>query len=530
MVGADRITPLLRLAMATAFDGGTQPLSVADEALHIAAATTKPDKKLLSRIHDIHGRILLNQGQVKLAYTELKQALELAGGLTERVSHEDVELRGDLAQAALLNGDRDDARKYLSYTGEGRIAESPFAVAVAMEAPDCGTETGLAPEDSAIVEFAISNDGSVAGAQTVYTRGNFAVAAAFASAVNKWFWRPEEIAKLPGFYRSLTRVEMRCSNRGGDVPRVETPLSKRFLGWASTVLPTLQSQTPFAGAQLQQLKDMADAAVTSGDRKAAAAAWGAWAILNPRIGPPVIDAFDRALSLGQQAAIPAEALDALRVLRMPRDLAANAGKSGRWPGQDSLAAWMKFLAVADDPALAADPLAADTIVMMAVPARPDRASRDAAVGLARRVADDDRLPSHFPLRQAALLWLANQSAQAGNLAEAQTYFARTGLNEEQCALIGPEPAMRSSGASSSDYPMEALRMGFEGWVRLEYDIKANGTTADARPLISYPPFVFEDAATGMARNIRYQTSYRPSGGEACSAQSQSIKFVIPTNH
>ena len=101
-----------------------------------------------------------------------------------------------------------------------------------------------------------------------------------------------------------------------------------------------------------------------------------------------------------------------------------------------------------------------------------------------------------------------------------------GAQSEQCALIGPKPAMRSSGASGSDYPTEALQMGFEGWVELEYNINADGTTAAARALISYPPFVFEDAATGMAHGIRYERSYRPGGGEACSAEQQSIKFLI----
>ena len=73
-------------------------------------------------------------------------------------------------------------------------------------------------------------------------------------------------------------------------------------------------------------------------------------------------------------------------------------------------------------------------------------------------------------------------------------------------------------------------MGFEGWVKLEYNINADGTTAAARALISYPPFVFEDAATGMARNIRYERSYRPGGGADCNAEQQSIKFAIPSRH
>ena len=64
--------------------------------------------------------------------------------------------------------------------------------------------------------------------------------------------------------------------------------------------------------------------------------------------------------------------------------------------------------------------------------------------------------------------------------------------------------MCSSGASSSDDQMETYRMGFEGWVKLEYNVNADESTTAACPLISYPPFVFEDAAPAMVRNIRYQ--------------------------
>ena len=529
--GTDRLFPLQRLATVTAFDGGNQPLAYAEEALRIEMAVPKPDKKVLANIHDLHGRILMNQGQFKPAYAELKQALDLSGGLSyAKVSQADVALRGDVAQAALLNGDRGAARNYLSFTGEGRIAESPFASAVAMEAPECGTETGLKPEDVAIVDFSIADDGSVVGAQTVYSRGNYAVAKAFAQSVRNWFWRPEDIARLPPFYRTLTRVEMRCSTRGGDVPGVETPLRRRFLEWAEKYVSLPFAAAPRESSGLMQLRETADAAIKRGDAQTAGAALGTWAILNPRDGTAEVDAFDRAIVMGQQAAIPIEALNALRVMRLPRKLRADRLKSEHHRAYPSLSDTASFLPVADGADLADDALAADTLLLFALPPRPGRSERDAALALAKRVADDGRLSEHHPLRQAALLWLANQSAEAGNLAEAQSYFQRTGLNEQQCALIGVTPALRNSGASSNDYPREALSMGFEGWVRLEFDINANGTTARARPLIAYPPFIFADAATGMAKDMRYQTSYRPAGGEACSAQNQVIRFIIPTNH
>ena len=86
--------------------------------------------------------------------------------------------------------------------------------------------------------------------------------------------------------------------------------------------------------------------------------------------------------------------------------------------------------------------------------------------------------------------------------------------------------MRSTGAGGDDYPMEALMMGFEGWVRLELDITADGKAAGVRPIIAYPPLVFVEAATGMSKGFRYEYSYRPYSSVACSAKQETITFKI----
>lgn len=78
--------------------------------------------------------------------------------------------------------------------------------------------------------------------------------------------------------------------------------------------------------------------------------------------------------------------------------------------------------------------------------------------------------------------------------------------------------------SAGDYPMEAARMGFEGWARVEFDVDAAGHTRQQRALIAYPPFVFSDAASTMAKDFLYESSYRPGGDTACSAASQNIAF------
>ena len=134
----DRFLLYTKLAKETQFDGGAEALGYIDQAQKEIEAQSKPDRSWLAATHTIRGRILMNQGQNKAALSELKKALELSGGLTNKVTLGEVSMRGDLAEAALLNGDKEDARLYLAYTGAGRIEASPFAIAASMSAPQCG--------------------------------------------------------------------------------------------------------------------------------------------------------------------------------------------------------------------------------------------------------------------------------------------------------------------------------------------------------------------------------------------------------
>jgi len=48
-----------------------------------------------------------------------------------------------------------------------------------------------------------------------------------------------------------------------------------------------------------------------------------------------------------------------------------------------------------------------------------------------------------------------------------------------------------------------------------------------RTLIAYPPFVFGEAAQGVARSMRYRASYRPASEAACGGQTVSVRFALP---
>lgn len=517
LTGEYRLNVLTKLSKATAFDENAQALTYADEGIKIISAMPKPSKDSLAAFHTLHARTLLNQGNADAAYKELKTALTLSGGLTDKTTLSEVALRSDLAIAAMLVGKKDDARLYLAYTGAGRIEKSPFKRAASMNAPLCGEETGLRPDDLAVVEFGIADDGTVSSAQTVYSRGGPEVAAAFGKAVNEWYWKPEDIAAIPPFYRLLTRVELRCSNVLASGPGVMGPLRERFLSWAMTHLP-LTAALDMSDTKLREILHLYvdERSKPSGDvAKIAALGW--LANVEPASGQKRVAMVDEALGLVPKAPVPQEVVNWLRIVRL---LASTEER------HEDLRA---LLTLSDDPAISSDALAADTLRLQAARGRMTAKLKEAPA-LLEKVAQDDRLPLHHPLRQLAWLDLAGKAAADGNRATAQDYFKRTGLTDEQCALLGESPTLKRTNVSSNDYPTEALMMGFEGWVQTEHDIMTDGKTTNIRPIIAYPPLIFVDSATGMTKGLQYDVSFRPGSSLACSANRQTFNFVIPSNH
>ena len=519
--GQYRLNVLVNLAKVTSFDGNTESLSHAEEGLKIIAAMPKPNKESLATFHTLQARTLLNQGNAQSAYKELKTALDLSGGLTARTTLSETSLRSDLAMAAMLLGKKDAARLYLAYTGAGRIEKSPFKSAASMNPPLCGEENGLRPEDVAVVEFSITDDGTVSSAQTVYSRGGPAVAAAFGKAVSEWYWKPEDIVAIPAFYRVLTRVELRCSDALYNGPGVMRPLLERFLNWAMARLP-LTATSNLSDTRLREiLHQYADDSAKLQDDTTRITALGWLAYVEPASGQKRAAIADEALGLSSRTSVPTEILNWLRIIKLEASWADKQRKS--------VNALNALLALADDPDVAKDALAANTLRLLAARGWMTTKLKDTPA-LLEKVARDDRLPLHHPLRQLAWLGLAGMAAEDGNRAAAQGYFDQTGLNDEQCSLLGEAPTLKRTNVASNDYPMEALRMGFEGWVHLEHDIMTDGKTTNIRPIIAYPPLIFVDAATRMTKDLQYDVSFRPGSSLACSANCVTFNFVNPANH
>ena len=519
---ATRVEALVGLANITAFDGDGVALGVIDRAL---AAVAQDPVKLSERhkqeayIRAVRVRVLMNQGHDAEADKEAEAAISLAGGLsTFGVSGSDVELRSDAAQAALLSGHPDRARELLAYTGAGRIAQSPFVSATSMALPDCDETVGLRPDDSAVVEFSIGTDGAVQGAQTMFTRGDFATATVFADAVRHWIWQPEAVAKLPPYYRALIRVELRCSRTGGGMPGVWSMFDKRLLGWAGP-MPWLDKRLSMA-ARATAMRQRSVQVETGGDHV------GAGVLLMAALAQDPIQRADAVVQAEKAVALLANADPAHRATAAALRTEMQV-RQAHVHDNYRVSTEATYFAAARDPVIAADALAQDTLLLAGLGHRGGHFS-DGEIKALNQVADDTRPDAALPLRQIALLRLASLAAHDRHIEEAQALFTRTGLDSEQCSLIGDIPRLHNN--EFSNYPIDAQRMGFEGWVKEEYDITADGHTAGSRTVIAYPPFVFVAGAAQIVRSMRYDPSFRPSGKLACSAKAETIKFALPYMH
>jgi hypothetical protein len=232
-----------------------------------------------------------------------------------------------------------------------------------------------------------------------------------------------------------------------------------------------------------------------------------------------------ALATARKASLPTEVIDALQVFQALSDSPWTKDKVS--PKRDLPIFARSLFQLAASPGLSQDAIAAGTLRLSGANLAHWLDNPSEVTAQLELVAGDSRLSEHHPMRQAANLRLADLAAEAGQTETARSFFERTGLTEEQCSLLGVKPALTKSHASSSDYPTKALMYGFEGWTKVEYDVKANGTTVGGRTLMAYPPFVFSDGASAMTKDFVFDKSYRPGDSVACTADRQSINFRIP---
>ena len=512
-----RTVALMGAARSEMFTDAESALRHIDEALAIAEKDPTVGKGELANVLGLKGRILTNGGRFSDARALLVRAVELRGGLTQKVFVQDVALRADAAIAMLELGQSEDARKYLAYTGAGRT-EVQLNPPREMPLPSCGGIEAFGPEDSAVIEFSILDDGRVVGPHPVYASRQGELAYQLAQAVSRWSWEPENAAKVKPFFRLTTRVEVRCSNKG-DRPPVSAPFDSAFRDWATGAGVTLPQSGSDAALAVELKKRLA--ALSPGDSPERLVLLALLARNSVVAGEQRVAQAAEAFALGQRLHVPAPVLFDLALYNASIGATAD---SDSWNGGIArrIAAYRQLLAA---PAFAEPQMQATLQFQIAQDAAIlRRPSEENAALLA--VTQTPGLSDHDPLRVAAWVQLANIYAAAKQLDQAAAAYDRTGLSAKQCALMDAGPVMRKSGASSADFPMEAFDWGFEGWTSMEFDVAADGTTKNQRTVAAFPPRVFAKASEGIARQSRYSVSYRPEGDLACTAMSRKVRYSI----
>ncbi len=511
--GPARLQPLLGLSQVLMFDKDGEAIRYAAEARTLVQSDKSFGKRAIASVQTQYARALLNAGRVKEGYAELKDSLRKQGGLDLKVDLGDLTTRADLAIAAWLDHDVRGARMYLAYTGAGRFKDSPFTRATDMDLPPCGEATGLKPEDSAIIEFSLADDGHVNGVLPIYVPAGRIAAVAFGRAVSGWSWTPEAAKSIPALFRATTRIELRCTT-SAERPELTAPLKQALVDWLDSlhVAEPGWAEMPAAKAAPLERAALAEARA-KGDRAGTLVA--ALALGDNGVADLVerMAAFSEAVALG-------DALSAAPAVRAY--LAINKATFGYdYAAQDAA-----LRALLTRPEFRDDPLSAATLrVLIATPRFRRRAPADGDVLLAA-VTDGTALPDRHPLKVAALLQRANIVAAKGDLAAAQQFFAQTGLTSRQCSLLGLKPEVRALGNTNEAYPLAAQQMGFEGWVKVEFDVATDGRTIAPRIVSAYPAYVFDEAGVSMFKSVRFTSSYRPEDGVACTAESKPVNFRL----
>ncbi|MCG2840198.1 hypothetical protein L6Q21_04280 [Sandaracinobacter sp. RS1-74] len=498
-----------------------------DELIAMPPETWGKNKITLALLHDLRGRVELNDGKPEEALEHFRKAMRLAGGgQTTRIDLNDVRVRADAAIAAYVLGNSVAHQQYVAYSGGGSLVTVGLASARSLDLPRCGAETGLAPDDVAVVEFGIHPDGRVRSAQPIYVKradgrrpdGRGGPETLFVQAARNWFWNPKDLEKVDSFWRQALRVEVRCSNARPENDLVWDSIMEGFhTGIAGLGLPPLPPPPDDQDAAV---------AVHKAELERRIAQNGATSL--ETLPPLTALATNGKASVEDRAKWFEQAAEVLEASGRDPQLAAisrfRAISLGEYGSKSSRAALGRLVAAEE----AARPNARTTQFLRLEQAGLLHEARQpqAAETLLRAIVatPQEALGRVDPIRTTALLRLSNIAAARKDLETAAAALAATGLSPEQCALVDVRPRRENSQVSSGIFPPEAHRWGSGGMTRVEYDIGTDGKPRNARTVMAAPPFVFGKATEKGAMQLRYEPVFRPGNTQGCVGESQNFRF------
>ena len=520
----DKLAIYTRLIPIRIFVDAEAALTDSNAALAVLARNPEANKEWLGIIRNLRGRTLTNLGRLKEARADLKIAVSKLGGLgTSKINLLDAAARSDASIAAMRDNDPEQGRLLLAYTGSSQASEQGFRLGVGMEPPSCGGINGPKPDDVAVVEFSIRGDGQVGQSRPVFYSGDRVVALQFARAVSEWFWDAETLKKVNPFFRALTRLELRCTttfqkSSATDllIPAVNT--------WLLSAAPQTANM-PSTGNDQRGL-DVLNATMVELAQKNGA---DTIAMVEPliRLSRHRLIPFklatnyaDRAYAIAKKASAPAPVL-AFFASNAASYLIDVSSIRARSSVQNALNAALA------EPIISKDSAASAALRLSFFDSLDANARVKLGAEVLTPVTDDKRLLDNDPFKVGALTRLASVAVNSGNVEDARSLFAKTGLSAQQCALVDAKPVGTKGKITSSDYPTEAIQLGLGGWTVVEFDIAADGRTVNRRPLIAWPPFIFGDPAVKGIATFRFQQTYRPDGGLGCGGQRQRIAYAFP---
>lgn len=499
------LQPRYGLAMATLTANPDLAASTLDSILADAPVFASISKTDQANVLSARAMAELNRGQAKLASSYIEKALTLTGRTTTKINIAQVQIRGNAALIYAKLGDEENVRQYLTYSGAGHLPDGSWLSAAEKDLPVCDSVIG--PNDFAVVDFTIGDDGRAWGANTVYASRPGPVGAAFATAVNTWRWQPDALAKLNAFWRASVRLELRCVTRP-PLLTLNDPFRTATSDWlaksgydpalAKGVFdPHATGGAPVPAAFVALWK-------ADGDRAVAAAGATLNAALVAANAPLDVRAYAIYLAATPQGVRGARSYQAAHA----RNLAAAVQAVDHIAGADHARAWLQAeygLALEASYALAPAKTALQAV---------------AALPLGTLPADD-------PIRSLAVLHLALIDKRSGAPALADQRLADAGIDAEQCSLLDVRPVARNTDISSSTFPAEALRWRFEGTVREAFDIAADGRVQNVRTVLSYPPFVFGPATERAVGQFRYLPPTLGNQVLGCVGQTVNVSYRLP---
>jgi len=473
-------------------------------------ALPSPDRAL---ILTLRARAELNRGDLDKALDYTVKALALSGDVhSTRVNLNQVTVRSDAGLISAIRHDETGMHEYFAYSGAGHLPSEDWLSGASTELPICNAE--VTPEDTAVIEFSISEDGRTVGAAPVYASRPGQMGVIFARAVRTWRWRTEGVAKLDPFWRASIRMQLRCLTTPRAI-ELDEPFAVATRAWlrANGVRVSLGDASAAVGAapvkaggDLGRVSGLVAKVFSpntgAGARIEAAAALDE--LLDKAGAPPEVRAFIIIASLGPNE----RSLNHAAAAGRARALGAAAPRFDVIPGGARSAAWLRTeqaiaLEYSGDFPAARPPLEAVVALPIA------------------------SLASEDPIRRVAILHLSLIDRFTGHEEAARARLTSAGMTGAQCSLLDVRPVPRKAGISSENFPEEALRWGFEGWLKEAFDIGPDGAVTDVRTVMAYPPFVFGPATEATLKHFRYMPPTLGDKVLGCAGETLSVHYVEP---